>query len=103
MAKTLFERTERELNKVLKGQAALVMEALDGAEGPSTVEALTATIKDLGLVTRQDPERITSYYLCIFKKAGLVRAVQVEDRAENISEADVTAETEIAEELVTVE
>ena len=72
-----FVRTERQA-KELKGQAALVLEALDNADGPATVEQLTATIKDLGLVTRQAPERITSYYLCIFKKQGVVRVVEPE-------------------------
>jgi len=72
-----FVRTERQA-KELKGQAALVLEALDNANGPATVEQLTATIKDLGLVTRQAPERITSYYLCIFKKQGVVRVVEPE-------------------------
>ena len=78
MAKTVFERTEREA-KPMKGQAALVLEAIETATEPQTVEQLTATIVDLGLVTRQLPERITSYYLCIFKKMGLVRTVAVED------------------------
>jgi hypothetical protein len=92
MAKT-FVRTER-ASKELKGQAALVLEALDAAEGPQTVEQLTATIKDLGLVTRQAPERITSYYLCIFKKQGLVRVVEPEPSTdESVDEpSEVAAE-----------
>jgi hypothetical protein len=95
MAKTMFVRTERENTKNLKGQAALVMEALEMRTEPATVEVLTEDIKELGLVTRQDPTRITAYYLCIFKKQGLVRAVAVED------EKPADTETPAADEGVT--
>jgi hypothetical protein len=102
MAKTLFERTERENTKNLKGQAALVMEALDNADGPADVPALTEVIKELGLITRQDPERITAYYLSIFKKQGLVRTVQVEDKDEAAVEDEAAADSDEVE-LATAE
>lgn len=94
MAKTLFVRTEKQ-SKELKGQAALVLEALDVRDEPATIEQLTEDIKNLGLVTRQAPERIAAYYLCIFKKQGLVRTVQPEPEA---PAAEVVSE-EVAEEI----
>jgi hypothetical protein len=72
-AKTLFSKTDK-TPKAMRGQAALVYEALTN-EG-QTVGAITETIVGAGLVTRQDPERIAAYYLCIFKKQGLVNAVR---------------------------
>ena len=99
MAKSVFVRTEKKNDKAIKGQAALVLEALDNAEGGQTVEQLTATIQGLGLVTRQAPERITSYYLCIFKKQGLVRVESVEDAPETEDEdVDDDEESEDVEE-----
>ncbi len=97
MAKTLFVRTER-ASKELKGQAALVLESLDSRTEPATVAQITEDIKNLGLVTRQDPERIAAYYLCIFKKQGLVRTVEPPKEAEGSTEQEPVSE-EVAEEI----
>lgn len=70
--KTLFSKTDK-TPKAMRGQAALVYEALS-ADG-QTVEQITEKIL-ANLVTRQDPMRISAYYLCVFKKQGLVTAVR---------------------------
>lgn len=92
-----FARTKKTMGRALKGQAALVLEALDARDGvPATVEALTKDIVDMGLVTRQAPDRITSYYLCIFKKQGLVRLQTIEtpDGDENVENVDAADEND---------
>jgi hypothetical protein len=90
MSKT-YVRTSRKSKDGVKGQAKLVLDALD-MRGEGTVEELTGDIKELGLVTRQAPERITSYYLCIFKKQGLVTVRETPDPVE-----DAGAKVEVEE------
>jgi hypothetical protein len=73
--KTLFTRTSKEA-RALKGQAAIVLEALEAANQPMTIESLAKVIGAEALRTRQDPERVVAYYLCIFKKEGVVTATR---------------------------
>lgn len=75
--KTIFVRTEREA-KPLRGQAALVLEAIEARPEGGSIEQIAKDISET-LVTRQDPERVVAYYACIFKKQGVVRAVRPED------------------------
>jgi len=57
-----------------KGQAALVHEILKS--GPKLVKEIeTALVADPRFKTRQDPLRIAAYYVCVFKKSGVVRSV----------------------------
>jgi hypothetical protein len=42
--------------------------------GRATIEQLAAKCMELGLQTRQDPERIVGYYLVSLRKLGLVRS-----------------------------
>lgn len=101
--KTVFTRTEREA-KPLRGQAAVVLEAVEAREQGGTIEQLAKDVSET-LVTRQDPERVVAYYLCIFKKQGIVRATRPEDvievepegETENELDADESAELETAD------
>lgn len=59
-----------------KGQAALIVKALQD-KSPQTVAELAEVIaKDL--VTRQDPLRVVSFYISTWKKRGLIKAVDGE-------------------------
>lgn len=63
-----------------KGQAALVYEILQAGDGqPKTVKEI-ADLLDVNpaFKTRQTATRIAAYYVCVFKKAGLVTAGAVE-------------------------
>lgn len=71
-----YKRTEKQNEKNLRGQAELVMAALEAHPEGATLEQLTETVVAGGLVTRQDPSRIVSYYLSIFRKQGLVLTVK---------------------------
>lgn len=80
-----FVRTERAPKKEIRGQAALVLTALDNANGvPKTIDELTADIGDV-MVTRQEPSRVTAYYITMFKKQGLVITAP-EVKAEAVAE-----------------
>lgn len=71
--KTVFIRSEKEAS-ALKGQAAVVLGALESmTDQKGTIEAVTKVATG-NLTTRQDPERVVAYYLCIFKKQGIVTA-----------------------------
>jgi hypothetical protein len=54
-------------------QESIVFQALRNV-GVGTIEELAAECVHLGLKTRQDPERIVSYYLVSLRKAGLVES-----------------------------
>lgn len=57
-------------DKKLGAQPALIVEAM-GQLGPATVKQISDAIKDR-LVTRQDPERVVTFYMTTWKKKGLV-------------------------------
>jgi hypothetical protein len=86
---TKFVRTDKKNAKDPRGQAALVLAAMETAPAPQTIAEITADIKD-SLITRQDPERVVAYYVTIFKKSGLVKAVA--ETAEPVA-VTVTADT----------
>ena len=71
-----YKRTEKQNDKNLRGQAELVMAAIEAHPEGATLEQLTSSVVEAGLVTRQDPSRIVSYYLSIFRKQGLVLTVK---------------------------
>lgn len=100
--KTIFVRTDRELKKPVKGQAAVVLEAIEarGTEG-GTLEQLGKDVTST-LVTRQDPERVVAYYACIFKKQGVVRAIRPDDNPP-VEEPETEDEDETEDELESVE
>jgi hypothetical protein len=90
--KTVFVRTEREPKNALRGQAALVLEAIAARPEGGSIETIAKDVTPT-LVTRQDPERVVAYYACIFKKQGLVRATvsaapEVEENDEDTDEDD---------------
>jgi hypothetical protein len=74
--KTQFTRTDRQPKNAPKGQAGIILRVLDENKAlPFTITGLTEyTVQQPDFVTRQDPERVVAYYLCIFKKQGLVTA-----------------------------
>lgn len=94
--KTVFTRTEREA-KPLRGQAAVVLEAVEARTDGGTIEQLAKDVSET-LVTRQDPERVVAYYLCIFKKQGIVRATRPEDVPASEPESENAPETETVSE-----
>jgi hypothetical protein len=93
--KTVFTRTEREA-KPLRGQAAVVLEAVEARTDGGTIEQLAKDVSET-LVTRQDPERVVAYYLCIFKKQGIVRVTRPEDVPADETETVSEDELELAE------
>jgi hypothetical protein len=98
MAKArLYVWNGREPKKELRGQAAIVLDVLKAQNGePRLISDLTAAVNETGrLKTRQDPERVTGYYVVVFKTRGMVDAVEQEIDAEN--DAAETAETESLE------
>jgi hypothetical protein len=54
-------------------QESIVFRALRELES-GTIEELAAKCMELGLETRQDPERIVGYYLVSLRKLGLVES-----------------------------
>lgn len=84
-----FVRTEKTPKKEIRGQAALVLTALDNANGVAkTIDEITADIGDV-MVTRQEPSRVTAYYITMFKKQGLVvTAPDVKVAAETKTDED---------------
>lgn len=90
--KTVFVRTERE-SKALRGQAAVVLEAVEARKDGGTIEQLGKDVVD-SLVTRQDPERVVAYYLCIFKKQGIVRAVRPDEQPAQPAQPETESDTE---------
>lgn len=62
-----------------KGQAKLVFEILAASPAPMPVKAIaTALEANPAFKTRQTSERIAAYYVCVFKKAGIVTASAAE-------------------------
>jgi len=96
--KTVFVRTEKAPKQELRGQAAVVLEAIEAREDGGTIEQLGHDVTGT-LVTRQDPERVVAYYLCIFKKQGLVRATKPEVEVETVTETEVETEIELEDAL----
>lgn len=62
-----------------KGQAQQVYNALMSSDNsPKTCNEVAALLEENPeFKTRQTSERIAAYYICVFKKAGLVRPVEV--------------------------
>lgn len=60
-------------------QESIVFEALKQV-GEGTLEELAAKAEELGLKTRQKPERIVQYYLVSLRKLGLVASDGSSDR-----------------------
>lgn len=83
MKQTVWIRTDKAASDKTRGQAVLVLNAITEHPEGITAEDITTDIVANGLVTRQEPSRITAYYLSMFKKQGLVVAEVVEtDNAE---------------------
>jgi hypothetical protein len=96
----------------LKGQAGVVRDTLDRMTNEATDAGTPTTflatdisagvVSDGKLVTRQDPARVTLYYLLILKKRGFVAAtdapveVEAETETDNVEHVDAEefAETE---------
>lgn len=73
-----------------RGQAALIVDFLRAAPEPQTVaQQVTAIEKDL--TTRQDPTRVVSFYMSVWKKKGWVKVSEVET-TEAAAAADTSAE-----------
>lgn len=87
---TKFYRNVEKNAKDCKGQAKLVLDAINASTTPETaltVDEVAKAIQDAGLKTVQTPKRIASYYLQIFKKTGIVRKVETaEDEATAVDE-----------------
>jgi hypothetical protein len=97
MAKArLYVWNGTEPKKELRGQAAIVLDVLKAQNGePRLISDLTKDVLATDrLKTRQDPERVTGYYVIVFKTKGLVSAVE--------QEIDETVD-ETADDLETVE
>lgn len=74
-----------------RGQASLVIEVLlDRKPEPTTVAEIVKRIEDR-LQTRQDPTRVVSFYMSVWKKRGWVSAVDV-DSTDEAAAADQTEE-----------
>jgi hypothetical protein len=84
MKARLYARTDATPKNALRGQAARVFAEL------TTTPELAVTVNDRIVAsdnpfkTRQDPYRVTLYYILVFKKAGLVASS--EPLAETIAE-----------------
>ncbi len=62
-----------------KGQARLVFEILAAKSEPVSVKTIAAELEaNPAFKTRQTSERIAAYYVCVFKKAGIVSAAAAE-------------------------
>lgn len=93
-----FVRTEKQPAAGLRGQAALVMNSLDAHPEGADLGTITTEIVDLGLVTRQEPQRIALYYLAIFKRQGLITQLVEKPAGEPVTEpAAVASGTETPE------
>ena len=58
-----------------KGQAKLVFDILAAKSEPVAVAVVARELEaNPAFKTRQTPERIAAYYICVFKKAGIVAA-----------------------------
>jgi hypothetical protein len=77
------------VDQKFRGQAELIKNEMSTTE-PKTVAAIVAQIEGRGLVTRQDPARVVSFYMSTWKKKGWVRAVDVEttEAAASVDTAD---------------
>lgn len=74
-----------------KGQAKLVYEILAGSAEPVSVATVAAALDaNPEFKTRQTSTRIAAYYICVFKKAGIVSAsASVAPLATNDNEDEV--------------
>ena len=62
-----------------KGQARLVYDFLATQPAPVSVKTIAAALEaNPAFKTRQTSERIAAYYVCVFKKAGIVTAAVAE-------------------------
>ena len=68
-----------------KGQAQLIVDFMRKSEAPLTVAQTVAAIEK-ELVTRQDPTRVVSFYMSVWKKKGWVKESSVE-----VTEAEASA------------
>ena len=61
-----------------KGQAKQVWDALEVCDNaPKSIKEISSLLEENPLFkTRQSSERIAAYYVCVFKKSGLVRLVE---------------------------
>lgn len=60
-----------------KGQAKLVFDILEANTAPVAVKDIASALEaNPAFKTRQTSTRIASYYICVFKKAGIVVASQ---------------------------
>lgn len=74
-----------------KGQAKVVFDNMTGQ--PELATTITdRVVKGGELKTRQDPYRVTLYYILVFKKAGVVRAVEQETEVVEATVADAAEE-----------
>lgn len=65
------------------GQAPLVWKYLE--QGPKTVKEIVPLLDaDPAFKTRQTTLRIAAYYVCVFKKAGLVREVSAVAKTDDV-------------------
>jgi hypothetical protein len=92
-----FKRTDKQNDRNLRGQAELVMLAIEAFPEGATIEQLTPIVVDAGLKTRQDASRIVSYYVSIFKKQGLVTLVKPAVEVEVKTPVAVEATEEVEE------
>lgn len=95
----------------LKGQAKIVADTLDSMTdarhdetGEDRAKFLATEVNEQvvasgKLVTRQDPERVTLYYLLIFKKRGWIEAAEAPVTEESETNGEENAETVETEEL----
>jgi transketolase C-terminal domain/subunit len=98
-----FVRTEKQFDKELRGQAALVAASLDAHEDGADLAQITADIVELGLVTRQEPQRIALYYLAIFKKQGFIVQVVEKPTVKTAEVAEVVESGTETPEIITFE
>lgn len=93
--KTVFTRTNKPSKAGLKGQALVILQVLDANKDRGfTIVELTNAV-GANLVTRQDPERVVAYYLCIFKKQGIVSITRPEPQVATPAEQTTEPETSV--------
>lgn len=70
----LYAKTAKTPKSPLRGQAERVWNELTKTPELATVISERITSSATPLVTRQDPYRVTLYYILVFKNQGLVAA-----------------------------
>jgi len=95
MIARLYSRTSKTPKNPLRGQAERVYRDLSATPELATVVSERIAKSADPLKTRQDPYRVTLYYILVFKNQGLVQAHEpvVAEAVEQPESIDATDET----------